>query len=76
MLTAGKILAILPSLLMMKVERLAMVLPGWAPKPGVFHAVYPTRRGMVPAVRRFLDFLGEYASSEGKPLTADPRSSI
>jgi DNA-binding transcriptional LysR family regulator len=54
--------------------RLVMVLPGWAPQPGVFHAVYPTRRGMVPAVRRFLDFLGEYARSEGKPLAADPGS--
>jgi DNA-binding transcriptional LysR family regulator len=55
--------------------RLVMVLPGWAPKPGVFHAVYPTRRGMVPAVRRFLDFLGEYASSEGNPLAANATSS-
>jgi len=54
--------------------RLVMVLPGWAPQPGVFHAVYPTRRGMVPAVRRFLDFLGEYARSEGNPLAAERRS--
>ena len=32
------------------------VLPGWAPRPGVIHAVFPSRRGLVPAVRRFLDF--------------------
>ena len=44
---------------------LVEVLPGWAPRPGIFHAVYPSRRGMVPAVRRFLDYLGEHATEEG-----------
>jgi DNA-binding transcriptional LysR family regulator len=48
--------------------RLVHVLPGWAPRRGIFHAVYPSRRGMVPAVRRFLDFLGEHASNEGMPV--------
>ena len=43
------------------------VLPGWAPPPGVIHAVFPSRRGMVPAVRRFLDFLGERVTAEGAP---------
>lgn len=43
------------------------VLPGWSPTPGVFHAVYPTRRGMVPAVRAFLDFLGASIHAEGAP---------
>jgi DNA-binding transcriptional LysR family regulator len=47
--------------------RLVAVLPGWAPRPQVFHAVYPSRRGMVPAVRRFLDFLAEYTNGEGLP---------
>jgi DNA-binding transcriptional LysR family regulator len=41
------------------------VLPGWGPRPGVIHAVFPSRRGLVPAVRRFLDFLGEHVSGEG-----------
>jgi DNA-binding transcriptional LysR family regulator len=44
--------------------RLAVVLAGWAPLPGVVHAVFPSRRGMVPAVRRFLDFLGEHVSGD------------
>ena len=44
--------------------RLVEVLPGWAPPSGVFHAVFPSRRGMVPAVRRFLDFLEERAPME------------
>jgi DNA-binding transcriptional LysR family regulator len=41
------------------------VLPGWAPRPGVIHAVFPSRRGLVPAVRSFLDFLGEHVTGEG-----------
>ncbi|WP_296509102.1 LysR family transcriptional regulator [Rhodoferax sp.] len=47
--------------------RLVHVLPGWAPPRGIFHAVYPSRRGMVPAVRRFLDFLADHTSNEGMP---------
>jgi DNA-binding transcriptional LysR family regulator len=39
--------------------RLEHVMPGWVPGPAIVHAVFPSRRGMVPAVRRFLDFLGE-----------------
>jgi DNA-binding transcriptional LysR family regulator len=52
----------------LKDGRLVEVLPGWAPPHGVFHAVYPSRRGMVPAVRRFLDFLGEHTNGEGAPV--------
>ncbi|MDP2066587.1 MAG: LysR family transcriptional regulator [Burkholderiaceae bacterium] len=47
---------------------LVPVLPGWSPRPGVFHAVFPSRRGLVPAVRRFLDFLGEVITREGGVL--------
>ncbi|MDR7308743.1 LysR family transcriptional regulator [Rhodoferax saidenbachensis] len=52
----------------MEEGHLVHVLPGWAPPRGIFHAVYPSRRGMVPAVRRFLDFLGEYTNGEGMPM--------
>ena len=45
--------------------RLELVLPGWEPAPWVMHAVFPSRRGLVPAVRRFLDFLGEEVTDEG-----------
>lgn len=45
--------------------QLEQVLPGWAPRPGVIHAVFPSRRGLVPAVRRFLDFLGEHVTGDG-----------
>lgn len=43
---------------------LVAVLPGWAPPPSKVLAVFPSRRGMVPAVRRFLDFLGESVIGE------------
>ncbi len=45
-------------------QLLMPVLPGWAPKPGVAHAVFPSRRGQVPALRSFLDFLGEHMQGE------------
>ncbi|MDO9400851.1 MAG: LysR substrate-binding domain-containing protein [Polaromonas sp.] len=45
-------------------QLLVPVLPGWTLTPGVAHAVFPSRRGQVPAVRRFLDFLGEHMSGE------------
>jgi DNA-binding transcriptional LysR family regulator len=44
--------------------RLALALEGWSPPPSVVHAVFPSRRGMTPAVRRFLDFLGEHVQGE------------
>jgi DNA-binding transcriptional LysR family regulator len=40
---------------------LQRVLPGWAPPPAQVYAVFPSRRGMLPAVRRLLDFLAEHA---------------
>ncbi|MDL0433440.1 LysR substrate-binding domain-containing protein [Marinobacter sp. TBZ242] len=39
--------------------RLVNVLPGWQPRGGILHAVFPSRRGLLPAVRALLDFLGE-----------------
>ncbi len=44
---------------------LELVLPGWERQPWIVHAVFPSRRGLVPAVRRFLDFLGEQVTEEG-----------
>ncbi|HYD74451.1 LysR substrate-binding domain-containing protein [Ramlibacter sp.] len=45
--------------------RLVPVLEGWEPPSGVLHAVFPSRRGMTPAVRSFLDYLGEEVVAEG-----------
>jgi DNA-binding transcriptional LysR family regulator len=43
----------------MRERKLVRVLPDWAPAPAIVHAVFPSRRGLSPAVRRFLDYLGE-----------------
>lgn len=36
---------------------LVPVLPEWAPRPEIVHAVFASRRGQLPAVRALLDFL-------------------
>ncbi|MEK1908033.1 MAG: LysR family transcriptional regulator [Pseudomonas sp.] len=38
---------------------LVEMLPGWAPKCGIVHAIFPSRRGLLPSVRTLIDFLGE-----------------
>lgn len=45
--------------------RLVEVLPGWVPRPAIFHAVFPSRRGLLPAVRSCLDFLADTIRVEG-----------
>lgn len=49
----------------LRLGQLEQVLAGWGPRPAVIHAVFPSRRGLVPAVRRFLDFLGEHVTGDG-----------
>jgi DNA-binding transcriptional LysR family regulator len=43
---------------------LVPVLAGWSPPLASVLAVFPSRRGMVPAVRRFLDFLADSVVGE------------
>lgn len=38
---------------------LVNLLPDWAPRTGLVHAVFPSRRGLLPSVRTLLDFLGQ-----------------
>lgn len=43
--------------------RLIDVLPDWAPRAGIIHAAFPSKRGLLPSVRALLDFLAaEYAA--------------
>ena len=51
----------------LKTGRLIDALPDWAPKVGIIHAAFPSRRGLLPSVRALLDFLAaEYdALSDG-----------
>ncbi|MBR1250336.1 LysR family transcriptional regulator [Bradyrhizobium sp. AUGA SZCCT0169] len=42
--------------------KLIDVLPGWSPQAGIIHAIFPSRRGLLPSVRALLDFVAaEYA---------------
>jgi DNA-binding transcriptional LysR family regulator len=38
---------------------LEWVMPDWTTAQGTLHFVYPSRRGLLPAVRAFVDFLAE-----------------
>jgi len=38
---------------------LKRVLPDWNTPEGIVHVVFPSRRGLLPAVRVFIDFLAE-----------------
>jgi DNA-binding transcriptional LysR family regulator len=38
---------------------LVEVIPHWVPRTGVIHAIFPSRRGLLPAVRGLLDFLAK-----------------
>lgn len=38
---------------------LEVVLPDWSVPEGIMHFVYPSRRGLLPGVRAFVDYLAE-----------------
>jgi DNA-binding transcriptional LysR family regulator len=40
---------------------LEAVLPEWAPADGIFHLVFTSRRGQLPAVSAFIDYMAEEA---------------
>jgi DNA-binding transcriptional LysR family regulator len=59
---AGIGIAHLPSVVVrddIAAGRLVELVPGWAPKCGIVHAIFPSRRGLLPSVRALIDFLGE-----------------
>jgi DNA-binding transcriptional LysR family regulator len=63
----GTGMCVLPDFLCVEELRegtLVPVLSGWAPPTALVIAVFPSRRGMVPAVRSLLDFLGENMRGE------------
>ena len=46
---------------------LRVVLPEWGLPQGILHIVYPSRRGMLPAVRALVDFLVAALDSPAQP---------
>jgi len=58
----GRGIALLPSIATQEELRrgqLVPVLPQWQSPEGIVHCIYPSRRGMMPAVRTLLDFLSQ-----------------
>jgi DNA-binding transcriptional LysR family regulator len=46
---------------------LEVVLPQWMPPSGLVHAVFPSRRGLLPGVRKFIDALAaEFAAAPAR----------
>ncbi|GAA5235342.1 LysR family transcriptional regulator [Verticiella sediminum] len=45
---------------------LVQALPGWAPRREIIHAVFPSRRGQLPAVRALIDHLAERFAALGE----------
>ncbi|MEO7068799.1 MAG: LysR substrate-binding domain-containing protein [Rhodanobacter sp.] len=39
--------------------QLVLALPGWTAPQGIMHFIYPSRRGLLPAVRALVEFLAE-----------------
>ncbi|AUL48378.1 LysR family transcriptional regulator [Bordetella trematum] len=67
----GRGIALLPSVAIQEALRrgeLVPVLPDWRLPEGIVHCIYPSRRGMIPAVRVFLDFLFERLPPTYEPL--------
>lgn len=59
---AGLGIALLPESVVredLEAGRLERVLGAWNLPQGLCHVVFPTRRGLLPAVRAFIDFLAE-----------------
>ncbi|MNY15123.1 HTH-type transcriptional regulator DmlR [compost metagenome] len=44
----------------LKEGTLVDIIPQWAPRAGLVHAVFPSRRGLLPSVRTLIDFLAEH----------------
>lgn len=42
---------------------LLRLLPAWAPRREIIHLVFPSRRGLLPAIRALIDYLAERYSS-------------
>lgn len=50
--------------------KLVTVLPEWRPSSEIVHAVFPSRRGLLPSVRALLDFLGDECAAHRRRVPA------
>lgn len=58
----------------LKLGRLVELFPQHPPASGIVHAVFVSRRGLLPAVRELLDVFGEVFQSVGPQCTGGNRS--
>ena len=59
---AGNGIVQLPTIMVwrdIEAGRLTHALPEWRPRAGIVHAVFPSRRGLLPAIRALLDYLAQ-----------------
>ncbi len=49
--------------------RLVHMLPDWRPRAGIVHAVFPSRRGLLPSVRALLNFLARECAVQRQQAT-------
>jgi DNA-binding transcriptional LysR family regulator len=52
---------------------LQLLLPEWSPKAGIIHALFPSRRGLLPSVRALLDHLADGCAAQRHTLPAGPQ---
>jgi DNA-binding transcriptional LysR family regulator len=53
------------------------VLPQWRPRAGIVHAVFSSRRGLLPSVRALLDFLAsEFAALSRADADVSPQGKM
>ena len=56
--------------------RLIHILPQWIPKSGIVHAVFPSRRGLLPSVRALVDFMVNECGARRRAITPlEPQAS-
>jgi DNA-binding transcriptional LysR family regulator len=70
---AGIGVAQLPTMMVwrdIEAGRLVHALPAWRPPSGVVHAVFPSRRGLLPSVRALLDYLADRCAEQRREAGA------
>ena len=68
---AGAGAARLPTLVVwndLQAGRLVTLLPDWKPSNEIVHAVFPSRRGLLPSVRALLDFLADECAAQRRRI--------
>ncbi|MBN8553334.1 MAG: LysR family transcriptional regulator [Caulobacterales bacterium] len=73
---AGQGVVLLPTVAViddLQAGRLIDLTPDWRPRPWIVHAVYPSRRGLLPSIRLLLDHLVEGCAADRQRLVDQPQ---